>query len=103
MRHSDRHRARLAHIMEYHDGAGHLSAAVMDGCGRIFDTSLKALPAYKNAVGGKAQSFIFANRYGHRVARGFACSNVDDLQDLLDCPALRLLARPPGHALGYSI
>jgi hypothetical protein len=50
IRHSERQRPSQVHVMKHHDSAGHLSLAVVDRCGGIFDLGFDSVASDQDAV-----------------------------------------------------
>jgi hypothetical protein len=50
IRHSERQRPCRVQVMKHHDSAGHLSLAVVDGCGGIFDLGFDSIASDQDAV-----------------------------------------------------
>ena len=80
----ERQLPRGAHVVKHHDGAGHLSSAVVDGRGGVFDGGLNSVAPDQEAVRGEADRLVFPYRQGHRILYGFASVGVDDSEHFLE-------------------
>ena len=101
--HPERHRPRRAHVAKHHDGAGHLSSAVVDGRGGILDGDFTSVAPDQDAVRGEAYGLVFPNRQRHGILRGFASGGIDDSEHFLDRVPCGLLPRPARHAFGDGV
>ena len=101
--HSERQRPRRAHVVKHHDGAGHLSSAVVDGCGGILDGGFDSVAPDQDAVRGEAHGLVFPNRQRHGIRHGFASGGIDDPEHFLERMTCCLLPRPARHAFSDHI
>ena len=77
--------------MEHDDGADHLPPPIVDRGGSVFDGRLVTVSSNEEAVRRQPNTSVELDGLVHRVAHGFARRGVDDLKDVREGPAHRLL------------
>src|SRR4026208_179225 len=84
--------------MKDDDGAGHLSARVVYGCGGVFNGGLVSVTADQNTIAAQTDGLVLQDRQCEGIQSRFAAVSVDDSQHLLQWPAAGFLPVPAGHA-----
>jgi len=103
MGHSERQRARCAHVVKHDHCANHPPVSVMNGGGGVLDCGLTPVATDEQAVVAQAGVGVVPHRQCERIPNRFAAVRVDDPHHVLQRPADRLCRRPAGHALGDRI
>ena len=67
MSHLERQRPRHAHVTKHHDGAGHVSPAIVDRCGGVFDGGFGAVAPDQDAVRLEPYGLVFQNCQRHGI------------------------------------
>ena len=90
-------------VAEHEHDAGDAPGVVEDRSRRVGDGMLDAVLRNEHRVVGEAHDAPFAQRLGDGALHLLARLLVDDVEDLLQRPSLRLGARPSGQRLRHGV
>lgn len=97
VRHLQRHQARFADVVQYHDAADHRALAAVDRRGRVLHRGFAAVLACELAVHLQRNGAIFADGDFQRVERGLARFHVDQSHHLDKRTAKSIFLAPSCH------
>jgi len=90
-------RSQPRYILEDKNGAYHAPVCRSNGCGRILNITLRAIPCEQSRPFLKMEGLVLNEAVSHWIFNGGPTREIDDMKNLFDGASISLVLNPSSH------